>query len=170
MGGQANWQAFPHCHWLQGAGVLPDTVQIDSKTDVMDGVFIFDIWYVKGKLNKVADTLSHYYQFDSWDNMPLVQHHEVKNRLIETCSVEAQARQIEEKLMVLWERIEERQAATAIMAAAEEQMEGKRPRPGDQELNPSMLESRAKDLDLRMHMSEHNHLVDPEGVSQGQVV
>ena len=37
--------------------------------------FNFDICYVKGKLNKVVDTLSHYYQFDSWDDAPLVQHY-----------------------------------------------------------------------------------------------
>ena len=37
--------------------------------------FDFDIRYVKGKLNKVADTLSRYYQFDSWDDVPLVQHY-----------------------------------------------------------------------------------------------
>jgi hypothetical protein len=37
--------------------------------------FDFDIRYVKGKLNKVADALSCYYQFDSWDDAPLVQHY-----------------------------------------------------------------------------------------------
>jgi hypothetical protein len=37
--------------------------------------FDFDIRYVKGKLNKVADALSRYYQFDSWDDAPLVQHY-----------------------------------------------------------------------------------------------
>jgi RNase H-like domain found in reverse transcriptase len=37
--------------------------------------FNFDIHYVKGKLNKVADTLSCYYQFDCWDDAPLVQHY-----------------------------------------------------------------------------------------------
>jgi hypothetical protein len=37
--------------------------------------FDFDICYVKGKLNKVADALSCYYQFDSWDDAPLVQHY-----------------------------------------------------------------------------------------------
>ena len=37
--------------------------------------FDFDICYVKGKLNKVVDALSCYYQFDSWDDAPLVQHY-----------------------------------------------------------------------------------------------
>lgn len=37
--------------------------------------FDFDIWYVKGKLNKVVDTLSHYYQFNNWDEAPLVQYY-----------------------------------------------------------------------------------------------
>ncbi|KAF8238510.1 hypothetical protein L208DRAFT_1077950, partial [Tricholoma matsutake] len=43
--------------------------------------FDFDIRYVKGTLNKVADvvlrvdTLSCYYQFDSWDDTPLAQHY-----------------------------------------------------------------------------------------------
>jgi Reverse transcriptase (RNA-dependent DNA polymerase)/RNase H-like domain found in reverse transcriptase len=68
--------------------------------------FNFDIRYVKGKLNKVADALSHYHQFNSWDDTPLVQHYvfadihldpnhedlpwdwhlEMKNQVIETCS------------------------------------------------------------------------------------
>jgi hypothetical protein len=37
--------------------------------------FDFDIRYIKGKLNKVADALSCYYQFDSWEDAPLVQHY-----------------------------------------------------------------------------------------------
>jgi hypothetical protein len=37
--------------------------------------FDFDIHYVKGKLNKVADALSCYYQFNSWNDAPLVQHY-----------------------------------------------------------------------------------------------
>jgi hypothetical protein len=37
--------------------------------------FDFDIRYIKGKLNKVADALSHYYQFNSWEDAPLVQHY-----------------------------------------------------------------------------------------------
>ena len=72
--------------------------------------FDFDICYVKGKLNKVADALSRYYQFDSWDDAPLVQHYvftdvrldpnhedllwdrhlELNNRVIETQSAASQ--------------------------------------------------------------------------------
>ena len=37
--------------------------------------FNFDIRYSKGKINKVVDTLPHYYQFDSWDDAPLVKHY-----------------------------------------------------------------------------------------------
>jgi len=74
--------------------------------------FDFDIRYVKGKLNKVVDALSHYYQFDLWDDAPLVQHYifadvrldpehkdlpwdrclEIKNRVIKTCSAKSQAK------------------------------------------------------------------------------
>jgi hypothetical protein len=74
--------------------------------------FNFDIYYVKGNLNKVTDALSRYYQFNNWDEAPLVQHyvfanvcldlmHEdlpwnchlgFKNRMVETCSTWSQAR------------------------------------------------------------------------------
>ncbi|KAF8226829.1 hypothetical protein L208DRAFT_1299891 [Tricholoma matsutake] len=37
--------------------------------------FDFDIQYIKGNLNKVVDALSQYYQFDNWDEAPLVQHY-----------------------------------------------------------------------------------------------
>ena len=80
--------------------------------------FNFDIRYVKGKLNKVADALSSYYQFDSWDNAPLVQHYvfadvrldlehkdlpldrclEIKNRVIKTRSAKSQAKQVGEQM------------------------------------------------------------------------
>jgi len=34
--------------------------------------FDFDIRYIKGTLNKVADVLSRYYEHDYWTNMPEV--------------------------------------------------------------------------------------------------
>ncbi|KAF8228914.1 hypothetical protein L208DRAFT_1161297, partial [Tricholoma matsutake] len=105
--------------------------------------FNFDIRYVKGKLNKVADTLSRYYQFDSWDDAPLVQHYvfadmhlnpnhedlpwdqhlELKNRVIETCSTAAQQKRVSEQLKALRELIEERDVATARMTANTEELD-----------------------------------------------
>ena len=102
--------------------------------------FNFDIRYVKGKLNKVADTLSRYYQFDSWDDAPLVQHYvfadvrldpnhedlpwdrhlKLKNRVIETRSAASQKRRIGEQLRALRERIEERESAAQRMKASAE--------------------------------------------------
>ena len=80
--------------------------------------FNFDIRYVKGKLNKVADALSWYYQFDSWDDALLVQHYvfadvrldlehkdlpwdrclEIKNWVIETRSAKSQAKRVGEQM------------------------------------------------------------------------
>ena len=37
--------------------------------------FDFDIYYVKGKLNKIVDALSCYYKHDSWEDAPLVHHY-----------------------------------------------------------------------------------------------
>ena len=74
--------------------------------------FDFDIRYVKGKLNKVVAALSRYYQFDLWDNAPLVHHYvfadvrldpehedlpwdrclEIKNQVIETRSAKSQVK------------------------------------------------------------------------------
>ena len=80
--------------------------------------FDFDIRYVKGKLNKVVDALSRYYQFDLWDDAPLVQHYvfadirldlehedlpwerclEIKNRVIKTHSAKSKARRVGEQM------------------------------------------------------------------------
>jgi hypothetical protein len=89
--------------------------------------FDFDIWYIKGKLNKVADALSRYYQFNSWEDALLVQHYvfadvrldpnhkdlpwdrllEIKHHTIETHSVAAQQKRVGDQLRVLREHIEE---------------------------------------------------------------
>ncbi|KAF8219409.1 hypothetical protein L208DRAFT_1073115, partial [Tricholoma matsutake] len=109
--------------------------------------FNFDIRYVKGKLNKVVDALSRYYQFDSWDDAPLVQHYvfadirldpnhedppwdrhlEIKNRVIETCSAASQQK-----------RVDTNQSQD----------------------DPSIYASQAKGPDLHIHMSELDPLND----------
>jgi hypothetical protein len=89
--------------------------------------FNFDIRYIKGKLNKVVDMLAHYYQFDSWDDAPLVQHYvfadvrldpnhedlpwdhhvEIRDRVIETRSSAMQQKRVMEQLAALREHVEE---------------------------------------------------------------
>src|SRR6516164_4772842 len=78
--------------------------------------FDFDICYIKGKLNKVVDALSRYYEQDSWEDAPLVHHYvftdarldpnhedlpweqhlELKNQVIEKRAEKAQRRQVQE--------------------------------------------------------------------------
>jgi hypothetical protein len=41
--------------------------------------FNFDICYVKRKLNKVANALSHYYEHDSWKDAPLAHYYVFAN-------------------------------------------------------------------------------------------
>ena len=73
--------------------------------------FDFGIRHVKGKLNKAADALSCYYQFNQWDEALLVQHYvfvdvrldpdhedlpwdrhlEIRNKMIEAHSTQSQA-------------------------------------------------------------------------------
>ncbi|KAF8235349.1 hypothetical protein L208DRAFT_1067584, partial [Tricholoma matsutake] len=112
--------------------------------------FDFDIQYIKGKLNKVADVLSCYYQFDSWEDALLVQHYvfadvrldpnhedlpwdrllEIKNRTIETPNMAAASRDNEEEVSA-------------------------QDNPGD---DPTIFESQAKGPDLHVHMSEQEPL------------
>jgi hypothetical protein len=47
-----------------------------------------------------------------------------------------------------------------MMASAEEQAEDAELQPGDQEINPSVVKLRVKSHDLRIHMFEHDPLVD----------
>ena len=142
--------------------------------------FDFDIRYVKGKLNKVADALSHYYQFDSWDNAPLVQHYvfadvwldpnhedllwdrhlELKNQVIETRSTVAQQKQVGEQLKALRELIEERDESAARMTPNSEEStpcSSDGLQSGD---NPSIYASQAKGPDLHIRMSEVEPLND----------
>jgi hypothetical protein len=135
--------------------------------------FNLDIRYVKGKLNKVADALSHYYQFDSWDDAPLVQHYvfadvhldpnhkdlpwdrhlKIKNRVIETCSAAAQQKQVMVQRRALQELIEEQDIAAARMAANSEEVNPASSTNPKSEDNPLIYASQAKGPDLCIQMS-----------------
>jgi hypothetical protein len=140
--------------------------------------FDFDIRYIKGKLNKVADALSRYYQFNSWEDAPLVQHYvfadvrldpnhedlpwdrllEIKHRTIETRSAAAQQKQVGDQLRALREHIEERETIAANMAVGSREHEVESTalvNPGD---DPTVFESQARGPDLHVHMSEHEPL------------
>ena len=100
--------------------------------------FDFDICYVKGKLNKVADALFCYYECHSWEGTSLVhyyifsnarldpehedlsweRHLEIKNWVIEVHSELAQRKQVQEQLMVLCEHLEECDTLMAAIATA----------------------------------------------------
>jgi len=56
----------------------------DSQTNEMDRLCCkvdFNIRYIKGTLNKVADALSRYYEHDYWTNMPRI-HDYIQNMMI----------------------------------------------------------------------------------------
>ncbi|KAF8218842.1 hypothetical protein L208DRAFT_1070635, partial [Tricholoma matsutake] len=126
--------------------------------------FNFDIRYVKGKLNKVVDALSRYYQFDSWDDAPLVQHYvfadicldpnhedlpwdrhlKIKNRVIETHSAASQQKRV----------------AAAIMTANAEEVTTTPSDTNQSQDDPSIYASQAKGPDLHIHMSELDPLND----------
>jgi hypothetical protein len=142
--------------------------------------FDFDIQYIKGKLNKVADALSRYYQFDSWEDALLVQHYvfadvrldpnhedlpwdrllEIKHCTIETHSAAAQQKRVGDQLRALRGHIEEHETITANMAAGSKEHEVESTalvNPGD---DPTVFESQARGPDLHVHMSEHEPLND----------
>ncbi|KAF8221662.1 hypothetical protein L208DRAFT_1063040, partial [Tricholoma matsutake] len=100
--------------------------------------FDFDIHYVKGKLNKVADALSRYYQFDSWDDAPLVQHY----------------------VFTDVQRVEEHEAAAAIMTANAEAVTTTPSDTNQSQDDPSIYASQAKGPDLHIDMSELDPLND----------
>jgi hypothetical protein len=133
--------------------------------------FDFDIRYVKGELNKVADALSRYYEHDYWTEVPELQDYvnadvrldpehddlprerlfEIKGKVIESRVQEANATKVQVELRALRERIQERDALAERMKEAKEERStaGK----GTTEEDPMVFESRAKGADLCKTMS-----------------
>jgi hypothetical protein len=102
--------------------------------------FNFDIQYIKGKLNKVADCLSRYYESDTWydvydiseyvdadvwldptlDDVPWNRLREIEDRTIEMHAIRVTEETRRRKSNRLAERQEERDVRTAELAAAPE--------------------------------------------------
>ena len=134
--------------------------------------FDFDIRYIKGTLNKVADALSRYYEHDYWTEVPELQDYinddvrldpehddlpwerlfKVEEGVIERRVHRMNSARVITEVWALREHIQERDAIAARMIAGAEQ--------GIHTLNeeedPMVFKSRAKKNDLCETMSHKN--------------
>jgi len=125
--------------------------------------FDFDIRYIKGKLNKVADCLSRYYESDTWydvydvseyvdtdvqldptlDDMPWNRLREIEDHTVEMHAIQVTEETRRCKSNRLVERQEERDVCTAELAAAPEPATGAPVAVAATEEDPTVFASRA---------------------------
>jgi hypothetical protein len=133
--------------------------------------FDFDIRYVKGELNKVADALSQYYEHNYWTEVPEIQDYvnadvrldpdhddlpkerlfEVEEKVIESRVQDTNAKKIQVEIRALREHVQERDALAEIMSQNRNETSRSREVTTDDE--PTVVESRAKGENLRKTMA-----------------
>jgi hypothetical protein len=129
--------------------------------------FDFDIQYVKGSSNKVADSLSQYYQSDMLDdihptydyvNADIQLDPEGKdlpwNRVVEICAITDNASR-----RPLREATEERGALAEEMANAQKDKEAPHGT-SENDDNPTLFESISNGPELKSHIEEVEHFLD----------
>jgi hypothetical protein len=133
--------------------------------------FNFDIRYIKGELNKVADMLSWYYEQNYWTEVPEIQDYvnadirldpdhddlpkeslfKVKEKVIESRVQDANTKKIQVEIRALREHIQERDTLAEIMSQNRNKMSRTRGVMTDDE--PMVVESRVKGENLHKTMA-----------------
>src|SRR5580704_8055331 len=138
--------------------------------------FDFDIRYIKGRLNKVADCLSRYYESDTWydvydvseyvdadvrldptlDNVPWNRLREIKDRTVEMHAIRVTEETRQRKSNRLAECQEDRDVRAAELAAAPETETGAPVAVAATEKDPTVFESRARGEHLVAKLTANN--------------